>query len=152
LIRFAVYCVASSSPSSSSSDFFFSTLGAAAAAAALFASFSAFAFAVAAAFRRFLYSLNRFVRVSAVDQGGRVGWRSAPWDGGRPTTTPPSPRRRERSSLSIKREKKNVPGSQTGSAREGGGAGSARRDPIGIASASVDVSRLVSTPFVSSID
>jgi hypothetical protein len=58
----------------------------------------------------------------------------------------------ERSSLSIKREKKNVPGSQTGSAREGGGAGSARRDPIGIASASVDVSRLVSTPFVSSID
>jgi hypothetical protein len=58
LIRFAVYCVASSSPSSSSSDFFFSTFGAAAAAAAFFASFSAFAFAVAAAFRRFLYSLR----------------------------------------------------------------------------------------------
>ena len=106
LIRFAVYCVASSSPSSSSSDFFFSTLGAAAAAAALFASFSAFAFAVAAAFRRFLYSLNRFVRVSAVDQGRSVGWRSAPWDGGRSTTTSPSTRRRERSSLSIKRKKK----------------------------------------------
>jgi hypothetical protein len=51
-----------------------------------------------------------------------------------------------------KKRKKNVPGSQTGNAREGGGAGSARRDPIGIASASVDVSRLVSTPFVSSID
>ena len=34
----------------------------------------------------------------------------------------------------------------------GGGAGSARRDPIGLASASVDLSRLVSTPFVSSID
>jgi hypothetical protein len=58
LIRFAVYCVASSSPSSSSSDFFFSAFGAAAAAAAFFASFSAFAFAVAAAFRRFLYSLR----------------------------------------------------------------------------------------------
>jgi hypothetical protein len=73
LIRFAVYCVASSSPSSSSSDFFFSTLGAAAAAAALFASFSAFAFAVAAAFRRFLYSLK----------SGSVRWiREEVWDGG----------------------------------------------------------------------
>ena len=71
----------------SGSDFFFSTLGAAAAAAALFASFSAFAFAVAAAFRRFLYSL--------AFGGGSAG--GSAWDGGqllddsRSTTTPPIP-------------------------------------------------------------
>ena len=77
-MRLAVYCVASSSPSSSSADFFF--FFGRGGRRGLFASFSAFAFAVAAALRRFLYSLNRR-RARAVDRvkGGMavssVGWR-----------------------------------------------------------------------------
>ena len=86
LMRFAVYCVASSSPSSSSSDFLESALGAAAAFAAFAASFSAFALAFCAALRRFLYSLSSVARgrrasscVGASEEGG--GWARTGRDG-----------------------------------------------------------------------